>query len=153
MQALDPYDIRILAAIQPDGLISHVELGQRVHLSASQAARRLDRLRKDGYIDGVVTKLNARKLGYHIMAHTLVSLKAHRLEGNLEFEQFVQRAPEVLECYAQTGDADMIMKIVVRDLEELRDFFDRLLHATGGLASLRSGIVLKTLKDSPQLAV
>ena len=69
------------------------------------------------------------------------------------FEQFVARAPEILECYAQTGDADVIMKIRVRDLDALRDFLDQLLRATGGLASLRSSIVLKTLKEGNNLSV
>ena len=148
---LDAIDIGILAALQKQGDLSNVELGERVHLSASQCARRLEQLRRNGYIDRVVTILRPQMFGLKIMVHTAISLHTHELEVNAGFHRFVLEAPEVLECYAQTGDADFLLKIIVHDLEELSRFFDRLLSVTGGVASMRSGVVIKSIKEETAL--
>lgn len=146
--SLDIFDIRLLSAIQRDASLSNVVLSEEVHLSPSQCARRLERLRQEGYISGVVASLNPAKLGLNVIAHSLVSLRAHGADSNRALEQFLRESPEVLECYAQTGDADLLMKIVVEDLARLAAFLDRLVVATGGLAILRSSVVLKVLKQS-----
>ncbi|GJD53214.1 DNA-binding transcriptional activator DecR [Methylobacterium crusticola] len=148
---LDAFDVRILSTLQRRGDISHVELAEVVCLSASQCARRLDRLRRQGYIERVVALLSAERLGFGVMAHTLISLRTHDEAHNAAFHRFVREAPEVVECFAQTGDADLIMKVVARDLGHLSRFFDTLIAATGGLAALRSGIVLKSIKRTTEL--
>ena len=148
---LDEVDIRILGAVQRQGDLSNVELAAEVHLSASQCARRLEQLRRNGYIDRVVTILRPESFGLQVMVHTAISLHTHELAVNAAFHRFVQEAPEVLECYAQTGDADFLLKIIVRDLGALSSFFDRLLKATGGVASMRSGVVIKTIKQETAL--
>jgi len=148
---LDDTDIRILAAIQQRGDISNVELAALVHLSASQCARRLDQLRRDGYIDRVVTLLNPVRFGLNTLVHTAISLHRHEVELNDRFREFLRSAPEVLECYAQTGDADYLLKILVSDLAALSEFFDRLLTAAGGVAAMRTSVVLKTIKQQSAL--
>ncbi len=41
MLELDRIDIQLLAALQHDGHATNPELGERVHLSASQVSRRI----------------------------------------------------------------------------------------------------------------
>ena len=148
---LDDTDIRILAAIQRRGDISNVELASLVHLSASQCARRLEQLRRAGFIDRVVTLLDPLRFGLNTLVHTAISLHHHEVESNERFREFLRNAPEVLECYAQTGDADYLLKILVSDLEALSNFLDRLLAATGGVAAMRTSVVLKTIKQQTAL--
>lgn len=145
---LDRTDIRLLSAIQEDASLTNVELGERIHLSPSQCARRLDRLRREGYIDRVVTLLDPARFGFTILVHTAISLRTHENDRNRAFMAFVQDSPEVLECYSHTGDSDFIMKIIVGSLDDLSAFFDRMLHVTGGVASMRSGVVMKTIKHT-----
>ncbi|MBN9415300.1 AsnC family transcriptional regulator [bacterium SCN 62-11] len=146
--SLDILDLRLLSAVQQDGALSNVELAERVNLSASQCARRLERLKREGYIDRVVTMLNPLKFGLTILVHTAISLRRHDTATNTAFKEFVCAAPEVLECYAQTGDADFLLKILVRNLSELNEFFDRLLNATGGVGAMQSGVVMSTIKQT-----
>jgi Lrp/AsnC family leucine-responsive transcriptional regulator len=63
----------------------------------------------------------------------------------------VQRSAEVVECYTQTGDADYLLKIRCTDLDDLSDFLERLVKATGGVASVRSSIALQQIKQAPRL--
>lgn len=144
--SLDRIDFRLLAAIQQNADLTNVELGERAHLSPSQCARRLDRLRREGYIERTVTLLDPARFGLTILVHTAISLRTHDPERTAAFVAFVKTAPEVLECYAQTGDADFMMKIIVSDLRDLNAFFDRLLLVAGGVAAMRSGVVMRTIK-------
>lgn len=74
---LDQFDIKLLAALQQDSEVTQSELSQKINLSATQCARRLERLRNEQYIQSVVAILNPAKLGFSVVAHTLVSLRAH----------------------------------------------------------------------------
>lgn len=143
---MDAYDQRILTSIQEAADLTHAELAERVHLSPSQCARRLDRLRAGGYIERTVAVLNRERLGLSVLAHVLISLRAHDVAQNEAFRRFIIEAPEVLESYMQSGDADLILKVAVPDLEALADFIDRLIRVSGGLAALRSYIVLRSIK-------
>lgn len=149
--SLDQFDIKLLAAIQKNAEVTQNELSQLVNLSPAQCSRRLERLRGEGLIQHVVAILNPEKLGFSVVAHTLVSLRSHTDEGNNQLHRFIATAPEILECYSQTGDADFLMKIVARDLEHLSLFLERMIKTTGGLASVTSSIVLRTLKKSTEL--
>lgn len=151
LSSLDQFDVKLLAAIQKNAELTQVELSQMVNLSAAQCSRRLERLRGDGLVQNVVAILNPEKLGFSVVAHTLVSLRSHTDEGNAQLHRFIETAPEILECYSQTGDADFLMKIVARDLDHLSVFLERMIKVTGGLASVTSSIVLKTLKKSTEL--
>lgn len=151
--ALDKFDCQILRAVQRRGDLTHAQLAEQVHLSASQCARRLERLRQAGYIDRIVTLLDRERLGLSVLAHILVSLQTHDGARNEAFYTFVREAPEVLECYMQSGDVDLLLKIAIRDLSALADFIDRLIAATGGLAGLRSYIVLRSIKTTNELAI
>ena len=48
MLELDKIDIQLLAALQHDGHATNPQLGERVHLSASQVSRRIQRLQEFG---------------------------------------------------------------------------------------------------------
>lgn len=146
MSELDIFDTRILALLQVEGDLTQAQLSERVHLSPTQCGRRVARLRQEGYIERFAAMLDHRKLGLPIVAHTLVTLKTHEDATNASFRDFIVNAREVVECYAQTGDSDYIVKIICRDLDDLSQFLERLIKAAGGLASLRSGIALKEIK-------
>ncbi|MFB2607764.1 Lrp/AsnC family transcriptional regulator, partial [Rhizobium phaseoli] len=55
---LDQFDIKLLAALQQNSETTQSELSQKVNLSATQCARRLERLRNEQYIQSVVAILN-----------------------------------------------------------------------------------------------
>lgn len=150
---LDPFDVRLLRTIQRDGDLTNAQLSAQVHLSPSQCARRLDRLRQAGFIERTVTVLNRDRLGLSILAYVLVSLREHEQAQNEAFRRFVIAAPEVLECHMQTGDIDLILKVALRDLDAFAEFLDRLIAATGGLAALKSSIVLRSIKSGNELPV
>jgi len=146
LDELDVFDLRLLAAIQAKGDMTQAELSEKVHLSPTQCARRLQRLRNDGYVRDIVAILDPERLGINIIAHTLVGLRNHDDETGKAFRAFVDEADEIVECWSQTGDADYLLKIMVHDLGELAALIERLIASIGGFASLRSFVALKAIK-------
>ena len=61
------------------------------------------------------------------------------------------KMPQVLECYAVTGDFDYVCKVVARDLKGLSDFLLGTLAQQAGVSSVRSSICLNELKCSGAL--
>lgn len=151
MEPLDSFDMRILAAMQNRGDITNVELAEVVRLSATQVARRLQRLRTEGYIRGVVAVLDPALLGFGVTSHTLVRLRSHDDATNQAFRRFVADSDEIVGCWSQTGEVDYLLRIVVRDLGHLADLIERIEAVTGGVASLRSSIVLREFKHTTAL--
>lgn len=150
---LDQFDLRLLAAIQVNSRATNADLSKLVNLSPTRCSRRVERLEREGYIEKCVAILNADKLGFEIMAHTLLSVRDHTLEGNETIARIIANSPEILECFAQTGEYDLLLKIVARDLPHLNIILEKLINATGGVAAMKSSIVLKTIKRTVALPI
>lgn len=145
---LDRFDLQILAALQHDGRLSNVELGERVNLSASQASRRVARLVEEGYIERFRAVLNPRRIGIGLTAYCLLTLKIHGEGGMGDFRRRVAALPEVQECQSLTGEAGYLLKIAVADLKAFSDFLSEHLMKAPEVATVRSSIVLESVKES-----
>ena len=61
--------------------------------------------------------------------------------------------PEVLECYALTGEMDYHLKVVTPDLAGLSHFVNDVLLPHDSVQHVKTSIVLETLKDFQGLPV
>ena len=145
---LDQFDLKLLDALQRDGRLTNAELGEIVHLSASQVSRRVQRLIESGYITRFQAVLNRQKLGLGLTAYCLVTLKIHGGDSMLAFHERVRALPEVLECQSLTGEADYLLKVAVTDLKRFADFMSEHLMKAPEVANIRSSIVLESIKES-----
>ncbi len=57
---LDPFDIKLLSALQRDASLTNAALSELVHLSPSQCSRRRSALEQAGLIRGYRAMLDAR---------------------------------------------------------------------------------------------
>ncbi|MEM7269298.1 MAG: Lrp/AsnC family transcriptional regulator [Pseudomonadota bacterium] len=143
--SLDPFDLKILAALQADASLTNAALSDVVALSPSQCSRRRMALEQAGYIRGYRADLDAVKLGYGVEAFTRVTLEAHSASTADEIERFFDKLPEVLAAYTLTGDADYMIHVRVRSLEQLAAFVHRRLLPHPKVAQVRSDIVLERI--------
>lgn len=146
--ALDGFDLKLLDALQRDGRLTNAQLGEIVHLSASQVSRRVQRLIDSGYIERFQAVLNRHKLGLGLTAYCLVTLKIHGGDSMLAFHARVRALPEVVECQSLTGEADYLLKVAVTDLKRFADFMSEHLMKAPEVANIRSSIVLESIKES-----
>jgi DNA-binding Lrp family transcriptional regulator len=146
--SLDPLDLRLLSLLQEDASLSNAQLAERIGLSASQCSRRRAGLEEAGYIRAYRADLDARKLGYGIEAFTRVTLSKHSDATAEDFAHFLEGLGEVLAAHSVAGDADYLLHIRVRSLDELGEFVLKRLLPHPHVHQVRSDIVLKTIKEN-----
>jgi Lrp/AsnC family transcriptional regulator, leucine-responsive regulatory protein len=146
MTALDATDVRILAELQANANLTNAELAARVNLSPSPCLARVRALEQAGIIDRYVTLLNPLSVGLALSVFIQVRLD-RQVEPALErFESAMEQFAEVMECYLMTGDSDYLVRVVVRDLQELEQFIVKHLSRIEGVANIRSSFALKQVK-------
>jgi DNA-binding Lrp family transcriptional regulator len=150
-EILDSFDLRLLAALQDNGRLTNQEVGERIGLSPSQCSRRRSALEASGLIRGYRADLAAEALGFGLLVFVNVTLATHSRDNARAFRDLVAGVDEVQEAYALTGDADYLLKIVVRDLKDLSILVNDVLLAHDTVGRVRSSIVLDRLKETVRL--
>lgn len=151
--SLDKTDIKMLAALQANGRLTNVELAEKVALSPSPCLRRLKQLEDSGVIRQYVALLDPAKIGLGLQAFVRVTLEKR---GNTHLQSFmdaVQRWPEVVNCYAMTGEMDYLLQVYFEDLQHFSRFvMDELLQQPG-VEDVKSSFVLKEFKQTTALPI
>lgn len=150
---LDETDSRLLAAVQADAQVSAQELGDRLNLSASQAARRRAKLEAEGLITGYAARLSPAKLGLTVQAFVQVQMAAHSPDTAKGFLRLIATLPEVTACWTLTGEADYLLRVWCTDLPALNRLIHHRLLPHPAVARVQSQIVMDQLKADSGLPV
>jgi len=148
---LSKKDRAILYELQKDSRLTMQQLAERVGMSSSACWRRAKNLEDTGVIDRYAVLVNARKAGFTLSSMTLVSLAQHERKNVEKFVAEVLRHPEVLECFATSGEADFHLRVVVEDMDAYNRFLDDFIFRLPGVSQVRSNIVLKEIKTDTAL--
>ncbi|MBO9356582.1 winged helix-turn-helix transcriptional regulator [Bordetella petrii] len=151
---LDRTDRKILAELQRDGRLSNQELADRVSLSPSPCLRRVRRLEERGFIKRYVALVDAEKVGLGLLAYVSIRLDKHVGGSHApmgEFARDVQRWPEVVECYAMSGDMDYLLRVQVADLAHFSSFAMDTLMRHPAVVDMKSFFALQQIKETTEL--
>jgi Lrp/AsnC family leucine-responsive transcriptional regulator len=143
---LDEIDIRILHTLQSDARISNVELARRVHLSPSPCLTRVRALERAGVIQRYVSLVNPLAVGFGVNVFLQISLETQARGALNSFENALRDRPEVVECYAMTGDWDYLLRVVLPDIEALEKFLVNELSRIPRISRIKSSFALKQVK-------
>ncbi|MCA3555105.1 Lrp/AsnC family transcriptional regulator [Aestuariivirga sp.] len=150
---LDAIDRKLLAELQKASEVTAQELAEVLGLSASQVARRRQRLAAEGYILGYSAKLAPKKLGLGVQAFIQVEMAAHNAEAARGFASLVATMREVTECWTLTGAADYLLRVWCTDLGALNGFIQHRLLPHPVVARVESKIVMEQLKPDSGLPI
>ncbi|HNP63920.1 MAG TPA: Lrp/AsnC family transcriptional regulator [Woeseiaceae bacterium] len=144
-------DRRVLSALQNDSRLTMQELAERVGMSTSACWRRVKALENDGVISRYAVIVDAKKAGFGLSSMVHISLARHEQQNVDNFVSEVSRHPEVLECFATSGEADFHLRVVVEDMDAYNAFLDDFIFKLPGVSQVRSNIVLKEIKSDTAL--
>lgn len=149
---MDRIDTKLLELLQSDSRISHAELAKAVGLSATGVHKRLKRLEGHGFVKKFTAILSRERLGLDLLCILMVTFKTNLNMDNLRgLEDAIKRFPQVLECYTLTGSYDAVLKVAVRDHNELRTFLRAFADAQNVVERVQTGIVLEEVRESFEL--
>lgn len=147
---LDAIDSRLLAEIQANAMLTAQDLGDRLNLSPSQAARRRQRLEAEGYVTGYAARLDPGKIGLTVQAFVQVQMATHAPDAARSFGSLISTCPEIISAWTLTGEADYLLRVWCSDLADLNRVIHQLLLPHPAVARVQSQIVMDQFKaDAP----
>lgn len=148
---MDTIDKKILEILSADASISGTEISHAVNLSVPAVNKRIQKLQKDGIIRAFTVLTDKKKVSKPVIAFILIVVKYNSSGiGDESLLKYVRQDPDVLECYAVTGEYDYIVKVCAEDVEHLED---KLLHLKRqvGVVKSHTMLSLKEQKFQPTL--
>lgn len=149
--SLDAIDLKILGELQENARLTNAELATRVNLSPSPCLTRVRALESAGIVDRYVTLLDPKKVDLGVSVFISVTLERQVGKSLEQFERAIARYDEVMECYLMTGDSDYLLRVVVRDVEELQRFILDKLTTLPSVSNIRSSFALRQVKYKTSL--
>ncbi|WP_425065193.1 Lrp/AsnC family transcriptional regulator [Reyranella sp.] len=146
IEELDAIDRRILAVLQADGRLSNVDLAEKVGLSPSPCLRRVNRLEREGYVEGYRAMLGRKRIGLGLTVFVGVKIEGHADDRATTFEEEAVGCPEVVACHMVAGDADYLLEVTVPDLDAYQRFLVGKLLNLPLVREVKSTIAIQTLK-------
>ena len=125
INAVDETDLQILSLLRDNARISLKAIAEQTYLSSTAIAARIEKLERNGYIEGYYTRVNSGSFGLTIKAY--ISLEVEPIQKQ-EFYPYIRSCPNVVECDCVTGDYSMLIKVVFASTTELDRFIGELQH-------------------------
>lgn len=147
---LDRFDRLLLNAVQRDDGRTADSLAREVPLSPSAIARRLRRLRGEGWIARTIALLSPRLVQGRVRAVVLVQLSEHAdRAGKAVLEQRLLAADEVQLCHEIAGQHDFIALFDCASIAEFNDAAETLLASSPTVRRYETLFVKREVKFAP----
>ncbi len=150
---LDTIDKNILRILQGNSRITIVDLADKVGLSETPCARRVNRLQEEGVIQGYFTALDQAAVGLPVSVFIFIKLERQLNDKLDSFEALIGNLPEVIDCYLMSGRFDYLLRVVASDISHFEVFLKTKLTSIEGIASVESSFALNQILHRTNLPI
>ena len=147
---MDAIDKKLLDLLQKNAELTVQELSKEVHLSTTPCWKRINQLKKLGYINKTVSLVNRKRVDLNVTAIVSVTVNTHDQEKNNIFSETIKEFPEVLECYRMSGEIDYLLKVIVSDIDSYDRFYKKLIEKVQFL-KVTSNFAIEEIKFTTEL--
>ena len=151
MKSLDKLDYKILNILQEDNTIAIKDLAERIGLSFTPTYERVKSLKNNGITKKYVAIVDREKVGYELVAYCNVTIKNKSVEILRDFEEKLNKCPEIVEVVSVSGVYDYMIKIVTKNIKEYNDFVEKTFTNYPHIGDYHSSIVLCTVKEETKI--
>ncbi|TQI70286.1 Lrp/AsnC family leucine-responsive transcriptional regulator [Gramella sp. Hel_I_59] len=145
---IDELDKRILKHLQIDSKKTNKEIANDLKLSVTAIYERIKKLEREGVISKYVALVKPESVGKGFMVLCQIKLIQHKKDILTKFEKDITSLPEVIECLHVSGDYDYILKVLVKDMDEYREFMVAKLTSLDHIGSTKSVFTINKVKQS-----
>ena len=153
MEDLDRQDVVLLNELQRDSHQTVQQLADRVGLSSTPCWKRIKEMEGSGVIRGYTALIDREKVGLALCVIAELNLTRHNQDVVAQFEQEVADCPHIVGCYATTGQADYVIKVLMPDIKSYERFLHETVFKLPGVTHVRSSVVLKEVKAEMRLPI
>lgn len=140
---IDPIDEQLLTALRENARLPVADLARRVGRSRPAVQSRLERLERDGVIEGYTVRLGGDRPQAAVRAHVMIKLAPKEARA---VEAALRAIPHVLSLHSVSGDYDMIAVAGAPSVARLDAAIDQI-GELSGVERTTSSIILSTKFD------
>ncbi|HRI01736.1 MAG TPA: Lrp/AsnC family transcriptional regulator [Saprospiraceae bacterium] len=152
-EKLDKIDVKILNLLQSNSKITNLELSKKIGLSPAPTLERVKKLEQLGIIESYHAKVNAHKVDLTINTFVLINVAWNKPKALESLIEKLNGIPEVIESYVITGDADVMLKIVCKNITRYEHLLFHKLSQIEEVERLKTLMCLSTVKASNTLPI
>jgi DNA-binding Lrp family transcriptional regulator len=141
MQTFDGTDKAVFRALDDDPRVPMLFLAKRLGLARGTVQSRLERRLMDDCLRPNSTRITPEALGLPILALVTAEVEQSSLSVAV---QALEGIPEVIEVHGMAGDADLLLRVVAQDTEDLFRVGQEITSCTGIRRTMTS-LLLKKL--------
>ncbi|MEH6536192.1 MAG: Lrp/AsnC family transcriptional regulator [Psychroserpens sp.] len=150
---LDAIDKKLLHFLQEDSKQTNKELSNKLNLSVTAVYERIKKLEREGIISNYVALIDKKAIDKGFVAFCSIKLMQHTKSYVIDFEKEVTKLDEVLECYHISGDYDYLLKVLVANMEEFREFMVKKLTTISHIGSTHSAFMINQVKHTTVITI
>ena len=150
---MDRFDAAILTVLQRNSRQTAEAMSQEVGLSPDACRKRLARLRASDVIEAEIAILDPTQIGRGLLLIVEVSLNRERKADLEYFKARMRAAPEVMQCYYVTGNADFILVVSARDMADFENFTSEYFFEEENVLRFRTSAVMNRVKTGFSMPV
>jgi len=143
VDGIDEIDVKIMKILQTEGRIALSEIARRLDRGTATIHERTDTLEEEGFIKGYRAELDEQMLGYSEVAFINVKSEPGNFSGVAER---LAENPRVQEVHEITGDADLLLKVRVKNRDSLTDLLAEI-GQKEGVEGVETNIALRSVKN------
>lgn len=133
----------ILRQLEHNGRLSNAELAAKVGLSPSACLRRVRMLEQQGTIQGYHAIIARQKSPAVATIIVQITLEKQTEECLRRFESRIKECADVKECYLMTGDADYLLRVEARDMQDYERIHKEELSRMPGVVRIQSNFAIR----------
>ncbi len=149
----DDIDKKLLQLLQNDSKQTNKALANQLNLSVTAVFERIKKLENNGVINKYVALVKKDKVDKTFVAFCHIKLSQHLQDYVIQFEKEVNKLTEVIECHHISGEYDYLLKVVVKDMEDFREFMVEKLTKIKHIGSTHSMFVISEVKHTTAISI
>lgn len=148
---LDAVDRHILRTLQQNARTSNADIARELDMAPSAILERIRKLEQRGVILGYEARLRPRAVEQGLTAFLFV--QSNEAHGAPNTAAALSALPNVLEVHAVAGEDCYLVKVRVRDTDDLARLLRDDIRGIADVRQTRTTIVLSTAKETAQLRI
>ena len=150
---LSKSDLLLLRAMQQDARLTAAEMGEACGLSGTAALKRYKKLVNLGVIEGTGARLRPQRLGLSLNMLVLITLERERRGEIQSFKAALRREDRVVYAYSVTGEADFLVMIAAKSIEEYDSFTQDFFYDQHKVKTFKTLVVMDAVKTTGSMPI
>ncbi len=126
--SIDRLDLRIIRSLSQNARKPYSTIARELEISDGTVRKRVNRLVEEGIIKQFNLLLDYHRIGRIVKAFIGLRVSANKL---MNVVGPLQDNPDVQVLYRTTGNVDLFVEVIFKDMEELKQFLEQELNIDG----------------------